>query len=279
MKVRYISHPAMKGRFNMAVDEAIQNACRRGEVIPTVRFYQWNPPCLSLGYFQDVKKEVNLDGLKEMKYDLVRRPTGGKAVLHDDELTYSVIIPEEQLKGSVLETYQTISQALLHGLRSLGIQAELAHLEKGVTGRDPRFHQAACFSAPSWYELVFRGKKIIGSAQSRREGIILQHGSIPFSLNLDHLVKCFTSSPEKAMKMKALLSSKASSINEAMGRPVARDELEKHLVLGFEEALGWELVPSSLTEGEILEARMLSESKYGNPAWTMERGKTEEELY
>jgi len=280
MKVRLVSHGAMRGRFNMAVDEAIQSACQRGEVLPTLRFYQWRPACLSLGYFQDAKKETDPEKLREIGIDLVRRPTGGKAVLHDDELTYSIVIPEDLLPGSILETYQTISKALLFGLKSLGINAEMARLEHGVSGRDPRFRQALCFSAPSWYEIVAGGKKIVGSAQVRKQGIILQHGSIPLTLDIDKLVGCLSpSSPEHAAKMASMLSRRASGVGDALGREVSRQELEEHLILGFRQALGWEFQPGSLTQREFIEAVELSRSKYGKQAWTMKRGQPEGELY
>ncbi|QUL98943.1 MAG: lipoate--protein ligase family protein [Candidatus Fermentithermobacillus carboniphilus] len=280
VRVRLLIHGSMRGKFNMAVDEAIQRACQRGEVPPTLRFYAWDPACLSLGYFQDVEREVNLDGLREIGADLVRRPTGGKAVLHDDELTYSVVIPEKDLKGSVLETYQELSKALVRGIVSLGIPAELAALEHGVTMRDQRFRQAACFSAPSWYEVVASGKKIVGSAQVRKNGVILQHGSIPFVFDSRKVTKCLkTSSPEHAAKIESMLSRKAAGLCQILGRRISRDELQRHLILGFQETLGWEIVPGSLTRDEILEAVELSQEKYGKDRWTLERGRPSGELY
>ena len=188
---------AFKGQYNMGIDEAIQRAVGR-ESTSTVRFYQWIRLSIP-GYFQDVNREVNLAGLREAKVDLVRRSTGGKAVLHDDELTYSVVILEKDLRGSVLETYCEISRALAEGLRRLGLPAQMAALERGVSARDPRFRQAACFSAPSWFEITVHQKKIIGSAQNRKNGVILQHGSIPFHFDAQKLVGCLrTSSQEHA---------------------------------------------------------------------------------
>ncbi len=280
MKVRYISDGALKGYENMAADEAILRACHRGEVAPTVRFYQWNPACLSLGYFQYVEKEVDRQGMQDRGVDLVRRITGGKAVLHDDELTYSVVIPEKDLRGSVLETYYEISKALVQGLKDLGLPAQIAALEHGVTSRDPQFRQAACFSAPSWFEITVLGKKIIGSAQNRKNGIILQHGSIPFRFDADKLVGCLrTSSPQHAARAAAMLGRKAIGVSQALERDVSRYELESALVKGFETALGWELEPGELQEQEISEKQTLSGDKYGSSKWTMERGRLNDELY
>lgn len=280
MLVRLISHAPAKGSYNMAVDEALLRSCARGETGPTLRFYQWNPACLSLGYFQDVSKEVDIQGLAAEGVDLVRRITGGKAVLHDDELTYSVIIPEKLFPGSVLETYRRISQALVEGLRLMGIPATVAALEHGVTSRDPRFRQAACFSAPSWFEVLWEGKKLIGSAQNRKSGVILQHGSIPFRFNASKLVRCIlTKSPEHAERTRAMLERKAGGISDALGRDCERFELEEHLKAGFQEILGWRLEPGSLTAREQEEALELVGTKYANPAWTMQRGRQGEELH
>ncbi len=280
MKVRLLSEGHFRGKHNMAVDEAILRACERGEVPTTLRFYQWDPPCLSLGYFQDVQKEVNMDGLKEAGFDLVRRATGGKAVLHDDELTYSVVVSEKDLPGSVLETYHRISEALVLGLTNLGIPATIAALERGVTSRDPRFRQAACFSAPSWYEIVAHGKKVIGSAQNRKNGVILQHGSIPFKFDAKRVVMCLnTSSTEHAKRMETMLAKKATGVSQALGRDVSREELERELVKGFRDALGWELEPGELTCAEDTEARELAEEKYGRDRWNLERGRLEGDIY
>ncbi|MEX0975158.1 MAG: lipoate--protein ligase family protein [Bacillota bacterium] len=280
MKVRLISDGHLTGKVNMAVDEAIHRACQNGAAGPTLRFYQWQPACLSLGYFQDVEKEVRSESLREEGVDLVRRATGGKAVLHDDELTYSVIIAEKDLPGSVLETYHRLSEGLVEGLRTMGIPASLAALEHGVTSRDPRFRQAACFSAPSWYEIMSDDKKIIGSAQSRRNGFILQHGSIPFTFDAAKIVRCIrTGSPEHAARTEAMLRRKAAGVSDVLGRLVSREELQEHLVLGFRTVLGWDVQPGELSPGEKSDAKRLSFEKYGNDHWTMERGRQQEELY
>jgi lipoate-protein ligase A len=280
VKVRLISDGYLAGKRNMAVDEAIHRACQSGDAIPTLRFYQWRPACLSLGYFQDVEKEVNLEGLRSEGVDLVRRATGGKAVLHDDELTYSVVIAEKDLPGSVLETYHRLSEALVEGLRTLGVPAELAALEHGVTSRDPQFRQAACFSAPSWYEIVSDGRKIVGSAQNRKNGFILQHGSIPFNFDAGKIVRCIrTVSPEHQARAEAMLKRKAAGVSEVAGREVGRDELERHLVLALRTVLGWEIVPGELSPDERASADRLELEKYGNDRWTMERGRQQEELY
>lgn len=280
MKVRLLSDGYLAGKRNMAVDEAIHRACQSGTAMPTLRFYQWRPACLSLGYFQDVEREVNLETLRREGIDLVRRATGGKAVLHDDELTYSVVVSEKDLPGTVLETYHRISEALVEGLRTMGIPATLAALEHGVTSRDPRFRQAACFSAPSWYEIVSDGRKVIGSAQNRKNGFILQHGSIPLTFDAAKVIRCVrTVSPEHFARAEAFLRRKAAGLSEVAGRPVGRDELENHLIEGFKTVLGWDLEPGALSSEEVALADKLEVEKYGDGRWTMERGRQQEELY
>jgi len=280
MKVRLISDGYVDGQRNMAIDEAIHRACQRGESPPTLRFYQWQPACLSLGYFQDVEKEVSMDGLRDQGIDLVRRSTGGKAVLHDDELTYSVVVSETDLPGTILETYHKLSEALVEGLRTMGIPADLAVLDRGTTSRDPRFRQSACFAAPSWYEIVSAGKKIIGSAQSRKNGFILQHGSIPFTFDAVKIIRCVrTASAEHFARAVSALKRKAAGVSEVLGRYVSRDELEKHLILAFRTVLGWKIEPGQMSEEEVALADALEKEKYGNRRWTMERGRQQGELY
>ncbi len=130
MEWRLIKDSYHTGFMNMAIDEAIMIAHREGLVPPTIRFYQWSPPAVSLGYFQDLEKEIDVDVCQDMRIDIVRRPTGGKAVLHDKELTYSFIIKENHplVNDSILETYKKVSGGIIRGLAYLGIKAELVPL-------------------------------------------------------------------------------------------------------------------------------------------------------
>ncbi len=272
MRVRVLSHGPMRGKYNMAVDEAILDAYRKGQVGPTLRFYRWKPACLSLGRFQDAEREVDFQRMRESGVDVVRRLTGGKSVLHDDELTYSIVISEALLKGSILETYKILSAALVKGLRALGIPAELSALEHGVTARDDRFKQAACFTAPSWYEITALGKKIVGSAQVRKDGIILQHGSIPLTMDYKKLTDCMkTRSDEHKRRVESMLSRKAAGLSQIGGRSIDGARLEKHLFEAFELSFDWILEKGTLTSEEIREAVLLSQNKYGVDAWTLER--------
>lgn len=280
MKVDLISQGPLPGKLNMAIDEVLQLKCAVDDPKPVLRFYQWDPPCLTVGYFQDITKEVNMKGLKEEGFDLVRRSTGGKAVLHDDELTYSVVIREDQFHGTVLETYYKLSQALAAGLRLAGVPAELAALQRGVSARDSRFKQAACFSAPSWFEILAYGKKITGSAQNRKNGVILQHGSIPFTFNPGKVVACLSSREGKqAMRMAEFLRKKAMGINEAAGKEISREDLEICIIQGFRQELGWEFEARELTGWEMELAGKIEREKYGNESWNIKRGRLNNDLF
>ncbi|MER2260178.1 MAG: lipoate--protein ligase family protein, partial [Priestia megaterium] len=193
-KWRFIDSNNRSPYYNMALDEALLEWHSKGEIPPTIRFYGWNPPTLSIGYFQKAEKEINFDKVKELGLGFVRRPTGGRGVLHDEELTYSVIVSEEypNMPKTVTEAYRVISEGLLEGFRSLGLEAYFAiprSEEEKNSLKNPR--SSVCFDAPSWYELVVEGRKIAGSAQTRQKGVILQHGSILLEIDEDKLFSVF----------------------------------------------------------------------------------------
>ncbi|MEZ4657516.1 MAG: lipoate--protein ligase family protein [Caldilineaceae bacterium] len=164
------------GPANMAVDHAIAEACAAEESLPTLRFYRWQPPAVSLGRHQPLA-EIDLEAAAARGYDIVRRTTGGRAILHVDELTYSVAAPksEPRVQGGVMDAYLRLSNALVAGLHLLGVPADKAGAETKVS----KDVSAACFEVPSAYEITVGGRKLMGSAQSRRAGYVLQHGSLP----------------------------------------------------------------------------------------------------
>jgi len=179
-----ITSPA-SGAWNMAVDEAIATLSARGDSPPTLRFYRWRPPAVSLGRHQPVE-DIDSARLQERGWDIVRRPTGGRAILHIDELTYSIAgaATEPRLQGPVLDVYNLISRGLLLGLRRLGVSAGKAPADKRA-GQDV---SAACFEVPSAYEISVGNQKLIGSAQRRAGSYVLQHGSLPLHGDITRLV-------------------------------------------------------------------------------------------
>lgn len=274
-KWRYLVTPPMSPEMNMAIDEAILSLHSQGKVPPTVRFYTWNPATLSIGYFQKMEKEINIEEVKRRGLGLVRRPTGGRAVLHDAELTYSVIVSEDhpQMPKSVTEAYKVISMGLLHGFQKLGLQAEMVSLaseEEKAKYNSPG--SSACFDSPSWYELVVEGKKVAGSAQTRQKGVILQHGSILLDMDVDLLFSLLTFPSERVKeRMMNSFKQKAVTINEVSVKPISLEEAIEAFYHGFAEGLGIELVAMDLTDEEQQLANELAENRYSTNEWNFRR--------
>ncbi|MCL4368048.1 MAG: lipoate--protein ligase family protein [Actinobacteria bacterium] len=263
---RLLITPPAPGAWNMAVDEAILEHHAGGVVPPTLRLYAWQPPALSLGYFQSLA-EVDLEACRQAGVQVVRRPTGGRAILHDREVTYSVVISEQWLPGDVLQTYLVLSRGLLAAVRGLGAQADLADAAPGGAGGPT----AACFDTPSRYELEVEGRKLVGSAQTRREGVILQHGAIPLDLQAERLFRMLKVSVAKRQLLAKALEARATDLNRCLGRQVAAGEVQDAVARGFGEALGLQLHLEALTDSELRRAEALVASKYGHPSWTNRR--------
>ncbi|MFJ8066710.1 biotin/lipoate A/B protein ligase family protein [Psychrobacillus sp. NPDC096426] len=261
--------------YNMALDEALLDWHSEGLIPPIVRFYQWNPATLSIGYFQSVDKEIDMDAVKKLGLGFVRRPTGGRGVLHEHELTYSVIVTESypDMPATVTEAYRVISEGLLIGFQNLGLEAYFSvpdTEEKRLDLKKPK--SAVCFDAPSWYELVVEGKKVAGSAQTRQKGVILQHGAILLDLDEDKLIQTFKfSSDELREKVKVSLSKKAVSINKISQKPITIDECKVAFKKGFEEALRIELIEYSLTEEQESYVKEIEAKRYANDEWNYKK--------
>jgi lipoate-protein ligase A len=253
-KWRYIYSGNCSPAFNMALDEALLDWHSKGLIPPTIRFYGWDPATLSIGYFQKVEKEINLDVLREQGLGFVRRPTGGRGVLHDKELTYSVIVSEDYpgMPKTVTEAYRVISEGILEGFKLLGLDAHFAvpnTEEERESLKSPR--SAVCFDAPSWYELVVEGRKVAGSAQTRQRGVILQHGSVLLDIDEDLLFSLFKYPNDRVKeRMQRNFKNKAVAINAIRETPVTIDEAIEAFQKGFEKGLQIELVPHTLTDTE-----------------------------
>jgi len=252
------------GTMNMAIDEAVMLAVCRGESPPTIRFYRWSEPVITLGYFQRFNSEIDHVSCSKNGVRVIRRLTGGRAVLHHLDLSYSLVAPETNhvVKGTVEESYLKISRGLQYGLRKLGIAAEIT----GGHGKIP--FSAACFDSPARCELTVCGRKLVGSAQVRREGCVLQHGSLVIKAETDLLFSClrFTDN-ETRQKAKSSFESKATSLEEVLGKPPGFRELAIILAKGLSTVLGITMVPGTITNGELTEASCLCESRYGRTEW------------
>jgi len=273
MTWRMIDDGACDPAWNMAVDEAVMQCLANGVSTPLIRFYDWAPPTLSLGYHQEAAKEVDFDRLRERGYGFVRRPTGGRAVLHKHEVTYSVIAPlEGDLHGGVTESYSVISQALALGLQKLGVEAEL---EKGKA--DPEWERRKgnpCFSSASRYELTVNGRKIVGSAQVRKEGVLLQHGSILLTDDQSEMADLLPDlTDERREKVRRFLSRKTISISQATGRTVLYGEAVEALKDGFREFMKNILISDEdgISDEETRLARQLQDGRYSGDDWNLKK--------
>jgi lipoate-protein ligase A len=259
---------AASGAWNMAVDEAILEhvQAERGKSLPTLRLYAWDPACLSLGHAQPFA-DVDTVRLKERGWDAVRRPTGGRAILHTDELTYSVTgsVQEPLLAGGVLESYNRIAQALLLAVKNLGLPVEM---KEGKTN-DQAAPNPICFEVPSTYEITVSGKKLIGSAQARKKEGILQHGSLPLAGDLARICQTLVFENEDARQdaSKRLLT-RATTVESVLGRAVSWEAAAQAFIHAFESRLGLCFEKGDLSESEVRRAEELVKEKYNHPSWT-----------
>lgn len=251
----------------MALDEAILESIGTKESLPVLRLYAWEPACLSLGYAQSFS-EVDQASLHNHGWDVVRRPTGGKAILHTDEITYSVIAPlnEPRLAGGVLESYSNLSKALLRALQMLGLspQANSIYSTPPENKGGP-----VCFEVPSNYEITVNDKKIIGSAQARRREGILQHGAIPLVGRLDRItsVLAFQDKTTRDDAARRLLEH-ATTVESVTGQIITWQHAADAFRAAFEEVLNLTFVSDQPTEKELSRTQELIHQKYGNPSWT-----------
>lgn len=256
------------GAWNMAVDEVLLEGVAAGGAAPTLRFYQWTPPCLSLGYFQPIDV-VDVDGCRALGVEVVRRPTGGRAILHDRELTYSVALPASVLghDGGVLPSYYRLSLALQDGLRRLGVPATLAP-ESAASG--PTAHGPVCFDRPSAHEILLDGRKLVGSAQMRRGGGILQHGSILIEPRIDKLTACLRLPRDSAGSTmtdssEGIEDGVAGLAEVGLTQPA---QIALAIAQAFAARFGVSLVEAPLRPDEVAAARALAGSKYQSASWT-----------
>jgi lipoate-protein ligase A len=262
---RFIDSGPKRASLNMAIDEAIAESVGKGLAPPTLRFYGWNPPAVSIGYSQNIE-EVDQEECRLKNYDIVRRPTGGRAILHNKELTYSIMSPADNplFSKNIMSSYKILHQGIMIGLRKLGLIPEM------VSGRDKKGNKSpACFFSPSIYELTIDGKKIIGSAQKRWQKVMLQQGSILLDLDVDALFSVLSNQNSRGAKERA--GQKMTSISRELGKSVDIDNVKKVMTDGFEEALGIRLKRGSLTDYETALAFRLSVEKYSNKEWNYKK--------
>ncbi len=265
---RLVITPGRSGAYNMALDQSILEQVGAGNLPPTLRLYDWNPPCLSLGQAQSAD-DLDRARIRARGWDVVRRPTGGKAILHTDEITYSVALPADHpiVRGDIVTSYRRLSSALLVALQRIGLQADAdqraERLPAGAQG-------PVCFEVPSDYELTADGRKLIGSAQVRKFGGVLQHGSLPLGGDITRICDALAFADEAVREqVRRRVRSRATTLTAVLGRDVAWDEAADALVdafaVVFDLAFGPPQAPTPLEEARAAE---LVAAQYAAEGWT-----------
>lgn len=256
---RLLVTAAADGATNMAIDEALWRGRQAGVSPPTLRFFAWAPPTVSLGYGQPLDRHVDVAACRAVGVGLVRRPTGGSAIYHDGperELTYSVVATAADLgiAPDLLETYRWIGAALLRGLQALGAPAELVP-ERPPDGPVPAF----CFARTGVFEIEVGGRKLVGSAQRRQGESFLQHGAVLLDVDEPRLRSLFPTTREPLATL--------TTLQAAIGRRPSFDEVANALATAFAEEHGLDLQPGGLSAAEAALVAALVTDRYASPAW------------
>ena len=256
MKCRFIDTGFNDAFTNMAIDETILQHCQ----IPTLRVYSWSPKAVSIGYNQNIIKEINLDYCKKNNIKIVRRLTGGKAVFHDREITYSFILQENNnlLPFEFNESYKIIAKALVIALKKVNINAEIKKVPEKIA-------TPICFNSSNWYELLVNGRKISGSAQRRFNGKVLQHGPILIDFDYNKNNSIFNSN--NLIDNIINLQKRITSLKDELNKIISYNEIAEAIKFGFKENFNFDIVDDSLTEEEIKLAEKLRKEKYSTEEW------------
>jgi lipoate-protein ligase A len=253
---RFIYSGEHDGAANMAMDEAVYNGLKAGSSTPVLRVYQWNPPTISIGYFQTAA-DIDFEKCEADGIGVVRRMTGGRAVLHDNELTYSILFSETDFQPfRKKEIFLFIARCLVESLKSLGIDSRVAEKTRGD------LRSANCFASPAQFEIEsLKQGKLIGSAQVIRDGVMLQHGAIPLTGSYREISRYLTcDSP---------FTKGISSLSQVSASVVDAGSLLHGLRSGF--GMHLELLESDLSEDEWSATEKLAREKYGDRSWTFRR--------
>lgn len=251
-KWRYLKTEDNSASTNMAIDRAVLVANSEGKVSPTVRFFTWNPPAISIGYFQSLEEEVDLNMCNNAGVDYVRRITGGGAVFHESELTYSIVISEShpQIPKNIMESYGRICAAVIKGLKNLGIKSNYIPIN----------------------DIIADGKKISGNAQTRKMKTVLQHGTILTDVDVNKMFSLLKVPDEKIKdKLIADVKQRVTSIKHILGENITFNKTAKAMKAGFEEEFNVELVEGKLTSYEKDLAKKFEYEFFGSKEWNHRR--------
>jgi lipoate---protein ligase len=245
-KWRLVKHIETNGAMQMAIDEAMLTARSKQLVPNTLRFFSWKPVCLSIGYFQSLEKEIDVKKTKEQSVDIVRRYTGGGAVLHDKELTYTLAVNEKDVSLNIIKSYEIICSAIIIGLKKLNIESEFKPINDILVGN----------------------KKISGNAQTRKKGVLMQHGTILVDVDVKKMFSLLKVPDEKIKdKMIKSVEERVTSIQKEIGHEIRIEKLSEMIRKGFEDVFNVEFEESELTEYELQIAEKLFREKYSQNEW------------
>jgi lipoate-protein ligase A len=266
--------------LNMGLDEAIYIGVGEESSLPTIRFYDWEPASFSCGYNQDIEKELDFNRLVKSDYGFVRRPTGGRMVLHEDEVTYAVIARlEGAMGGNILDTYMRISSALAAGLKKMDIDVELSRGE--LSRQEQKKSANPCFTSTSRFELSYKRKKLVGSAQTRNSRAFLQHGSILRTKDQKVVAEFVPGiTDDDRLRLSALLERRTISLEKILGQELDFQKVVDSLLQGFstawpEDKFNLATAPSDL---EMQRAKELAFKKYSTEEWNKKRMKREKRV-
>ena len=264
---RFIDTGENNGAMNMAIDEALLIAQHKSGLPPVIRVYKFVPPTLSIGYFQSMEKEIDIDNCEKLGFGYVRRPTGGRAVLHDKELTYSVTIayPHSILEMSLLDSFKFISEGIIRAIEKLGAKANFSQTE------EHEIANPSCFAHPTFSDILINGKKVVGSAQMRNKIGLLQHGAILYRVNIDDVFACFKLDEKQRTKGVEIGRERISSLSDESGREISFNEVKKALREGMQEVLDDEIVEEKITDKEEEISQFLYKNKYNTKEWNFKK--------
>jgi lipoate-protein ligase A len=237
---------------NMAIDRAVMVSNSKKSVPPTVRFYGWKPSAISIGYFQSLEDEVELETCNKLNIDYVRRITGGGAVFHENELTYSIVISESNplIPKNILDSYGRICGAIIKGLRNLGIDSIYAPIN----------------------DILSDGKKISGSAQTRKIQTVLQHGTVLIDVDSERMFSVLKVPNEKIKdKMISNVNERVTSIRHILGENISFDEIANSMKKGFEKEFNINLFEGELTKKELELTKKFEEEYFSSYDWNHRR--------
>jgi lipoate-protein ligase A len=238
--------------YNMGFDEALLESVAGGKSPPVLRLYGWKPAAVSVGYFQGLDEEVDIDACRVRGIDVIRRITGGGAVFHQAELTYSILLPETHpLAGrGIRDSYGLLCAGIIRGLSRLGLSPEFVPIN----------------------DILCQGRKVSGNAQTRRQGMLLQHGTVILNLDAELMFSLLKVPPEKLKgHLVQEVKSRVAGLEDCLGRHVPFEEAETALIEGFREGLSLDLYPDAPSAAEEKRALVLAREKFASPEWLYKR--------